>query len=355
VDRVGGDYPRMIPVSNPQMRPEYGMEIAKYSQRHADLIDLKTNRFATCSVSELLEEANYPNLYLFASIAKEGYLFDPVSSLIQESGRELVLTFSNLLNQTSFAKVLGEMVSILEKTYGHPIETEFTASIGPDRNVRVNLLQCRPMWIPGTARTVVFPNYIPHDKVLFRANRFISGGVVRPIRYIIYIDPRRYASIDNVETKKSLRRIVGHLNVLLRDAQGKILMMGPGRWGSSNIDLGVNVTYADIDNAAVLVEIAREEAGHVPEVSYGTHFFQDLVEGQVIYLPIYPDQQETEFNEAFFDESPNALRKYFPEAARYEDLVRLIDIGTTGNTHAEVVADPQSRRAVCYLEYLPSF
>jgi len=66
--------------------------------------------------------------------------------------------------------------------------------------------------------------------------------------------------------------------------------MGPGRWGSTNIELGVNTGYADIDNASVLVEVAREKAGQRPEVSYGTHFFQDLIESNILYLPVYPDE-----------------------------------------------------------------
>ena len=101
------------------------------------------------------------------------------------------------------------------------------------------------------------------------------------LRSHLYIDPRRYADIETMDIKESLGRIVGHLNARLCIAEDNMLMMGPGRWGSSNIDLGVNVSYADIDNAAVLVELAREEAGHVPEVSYGTHFFQDLVEEDI--------------------------------------------------------------------------
>ena len=96
--------------------------------------------------------------------------------------------------------------------------------------------------------------------------------------------------------------------------------MGPGRWGTSNIALGVNVSYADIDNAAVLVEVALEEAGHVPEVSYGTHFFHDLVEGQIIYLPVYPDDAAAEFQEKFFQTAPNVLLELLPHAGEYESV-----------------------------------
>ena len=128
-------------------------------------------------------------------------------------------------------------------------------------------------------------------------------------------------------------------------------MLGPGRWGSSNIALGVNVSYADIENAAALVEVALEEAGHVPEVSYGTHFFQDLVEDQIIYLPVYPDDASSEFQGEFFEEAPNALLEFLPDAGDYAYVLHLIDVpGTTGGSFAQIVADPQTHNAVCFLD-----
>ncbi len=351
VDRVGGDYPRMIPVSNPELRPESGMEMAKYSQRQIDLIDLNSNRFTTRTIAEVLAEADYPDLYLLVSLNRQGYLYDPVSILVDSSDQDFVLTFNNLIGRTEFVNIMGEMIAELERVYGHPIETEFTASIDADGRVRVNLLQCRPMWIPGILSPVIFPDSIPEERVLFKSNRFINGGVVSHIRYIVYIDPRKYAKIETADIRRSLGRIVGQINARLRSADGRVLMMGPGRWGSSNIDLGVNVSYADIDNAVVLVEVAREEAGHVPEVSYGTHFFQDLVESNIIYLPIYPDDKKTEFNSSFFESSPNVLEDLVPNAERFGDVIQVIDVySASDGSYAKVVADPNSQRAICFLE-----
>lgn len=351
VDRVGGDYPRMIPVSHPKLRPEVGVKIARYSQHEMDLIDLKSNQFVTRPVNEVFEKSDYPHLHLLISTLKEGYIFDPVSGHIDAPGKGLILTFNNLISRTDFVNILGEMVAGLEKIYGHPVEIEFTACIGESKQVRVNLLQCRPMSIPGILSPVIFPVDVPKEKILFKSNRFITGGMVNKIRYIIYIDPRHYAAIETMERKKSLGRIVGKLNASLRSADGKILMMGPGRWGSSNINLGVNVSYADINNAKVLVEIAREEAGHVPEVSYGTHFFLDLVEAEIIYLPVYPDDTKTEFNEVFFKDSPNVLKEVVPDAEGFENEVKLIDVCQRARgAFAKVVADPDTQRAICFLE-----
>jgi pyruvate,water dikinase len=246
---------------------------------------------------------------------------------------------------------MGEMLARLEKAYGHPLDTEFTAAIADDGSVRINLLQCRPMRVPSLSDPVVVPAQIPRGRILFRSGRTINGGVIPGIRYVLYIDPKRYADIDSEEIKKSTGRLVGQINNHPGIAEGKIMMMGPGRWGSSNIDLGVNVSYADISNTSVLVEIAREEAGHVPEVSYGTHFFLDLVEARIVYLPVYPNDPLSDFNDEVFARLPNILGDLLPGRDKFLDLVRLFDLPVaTGGRYAKVVADPQSQKAICFLE-----
>ena len=352
VNRVGNDYPRMIAVSHPGLRPETGGRIAKYSQWEVDLIDLERNAFTTRPLSEVLEGRNYPNLDLFVSLMRDGYPADPWTSRLETTTEELVLTFNHLLARTDFVRLIGEMLRRLEKAYGQPLDTEFTAAIDAEGKVRINLLQCRPMRLPGTTGPVAIPENIPRERVLFRSARTISGGITPPIRYLLYIDPAGYGAIDSPEVKKSLGRVVGRINEHPDVARGRILMMGPGRWGSSNIDLGVNATYADINNTVVLVEMAREEAGQVPEVSYGTHFFLDLVEAQIIYLPVYPGDPEAEFNREVFEALPNVLENLLPDMGRFRDFVRVFDLpAATGGLYARVVADPQSQRAVCYLEY----
>jgi hypothetical protein len=278
-------------------------------------------------------------------------LYDPFSRNIDEPASNLVLTFNNLIGRTDFVTILGQILTVLEQAYGHPVDTEFTARVDERGNVRLNLLQCRPLWLPGSSGPVSIPADIPEDRLLFESDRFISGGDVGKIHYILYIDPRGYSAIPDAETRKTLGRLVGRINNLPRIEECKVLMIGPGRWGTSNLDLGINVGYADIDNASVLVELAREEAGHVPEVSYGTHFFQDLVEQQIIYLPVYPDAEGCVFNDSFFRKSPNRLTELLPDAAKFEGIVKLIDVpAAAGGTYARVIADPESRRAVCFLE-----
>ncbi len=349
VERVDSDYPRMIAVSHPHLRPEVGAMVAKYSQRQVDLLDLSTNQFESRYLTDVLVDHHYPNLSLFVSVMRDHHPYDPHYGKVEGMTSQWILTFNNLINRTDFVRFMGDILSTLEEAYGQPVDIEFTAFVGSDERVRINLLQCRPLFLPGSLRNVTLPTSLEPHQVLFRAHRMICGGVVEQIRYILYIDPKEYHRLP-AGAKISLGRLVGQVNRHPAILGNRIIMMGPGRWGTSNIALGVNVSYADIGNASVLVELALEEAGHVPEVSYGTHFFNDLVEAQIIYLPVYPDDAASQFQERFFKTSPNILTELLPQFAEYESILRLIDVPQiTGGAFAQVVADPQSHHAICFL------
>jgi len=352
VNRVSGEYPRMIGVSPPKIRPETGMEAARYSQKMVDALNLEENTFITLPFTEIIRGNNYPVLNLFTSEISEGYLRDWFVQSPESAGENLVLTFNNLINQTKLIETIGEIRIRLEEAWGQPVDVEFTAHIDGENKVRVNLLQCRSLRIPTpTGEDVSMPEGLSKEQILFRSNRAINAGLINDIGYIIYIDPKTYAEAENVDARRTLGRLVGRLNNRLENSRYKLMMMGPGRWGSNNIDLGINVGYADIDNTSVLVEIAREKAGHTPEVSYGTHFFQDLVESNILYLPVYPDEPDAEFNTAFFSGAPNVLRDLLPEYADFEHIIRVIDVSQVAEgTAVKVVADPQTRKAVCFLE-----
>jgi hypothetical protein len=280
----------------------------------------------------------------------DGYLTDIVGTCPPESANRLVATFDNLIRRTPFVKIMDEMLTKLEKAYGYPVDTEFTAHINTKGEVRVCLLQCRSLAVPGVGGPVKLPEDIEREMVLFRSANFTSGGIVKDARYVLYMDPIEYSKTASVDQRKSLGRAVGLINNHPSVVEGKIIMMGPARWGSTNVELGVNVGFSDICNSSVLVEVAREDRGHVPEVSYGTHFFQDLVEAQIIYLPVYPSEPESQFNSEFFNNAPNALTALFPDMGSYTDLIRLIDVpASSGGLHAQVVADPHSRKAICFL------
>ena len=352
VNRIGGDYPRMIAVSNPGIRPEIGRQIAKYSQKNIDLLDLEANEFATHPAQEILLPMDYPNLNYFISTLSEDMISDSFYGSYDISSQKAILTFNNLINNTNMVKTMDAILITLEKTWGQAVDIEFTAAIGPNDEVKVNLLQCRPLRLPRVpAEPVSLPEKLNAQNVLFKSNRIISGGVIDAIRYIIYIDPEKYAQIKSLDEKRSIGRVVGKINEYFRGKEEKIIAVGPGRWGSNNIDLGVNVSYADIDNFTVLVEVGHATAGVEPELSYGTHFFQDLVEADIIYIPVFPEKRDTNFNKRFFTQSPNVLAEILPQYAESGDVIRVIDTPSSHNgEYAYIIADTQTRKAICYIK-----
>jgi hypothetical protein len=124
------------------------------------------------------------------------------------------------------------------------------------------------------------------------------------------------------------------------------VLIGPGRWGSrGDIKLGVGVTYSDIGNTAMLIEMARQKGTYAPEPSFGTHFFLDLVEADIRYLPLYPDEPDTIFRHQFFTESPNLLADLAPEFAKLSETVKVIDLSARGET-LEVLMNADAEQAV---------
>jgi hypothetical protein len=142
---------------------------------------------------------------------------------------------------------------------------------------------------------------------------------------------------------------VSRLNGLL--PRRSFILMGPGRWGSrGDIRLGVKVQYADINNTAMLIEIARRVGNYVPDLSFGTHFFQDLVEARIRYLALYPDEPGNIFAEGFFRKSPNALANLVPEYEHLSDIIRVIDVpATASGLELSVVMDGEGERALGFL------
>ena len=171
--------------------------------------------------------------------------------------------------------------------------------------------------------------------------------MVQKIRYIVWVDPIAYDRIPDPIQKTQVARVIGQLNQTLHGE--KFILMGPGRWGSSNMNLGVKVSYADINHASILIEIALARGEHAPEASYGTHFFQDLVESHIYPLPIYPDHPDTLFNWDFFVDAPNVLQELLPNASSM-DCITVIDVPAIAQGRMlEVIMDGENERALGYL------
>jgi len=349
LERETYDYVRMVALSHPTLRPEVtATEIRWYSQRYVDAINLDTNTFATVPTNQVLSE-DFPGIELLASVDMGDY-FEPAHAMAgaAESGA-LVLTFDGLLRNPDLVAIMKITLKRLEAVYRRPVDIEFTIEVIPEwprPRFILHLLQCRPQSVDAST-TEQLPAGIPDDLKIFSANRLVPQGLVQGVRYVVYVVPERYYALTD-SMKTELARLIGRINKALEG--DRFILMGPGRWGTSNIELGVKVTYAEIYNTSVLAEIALAKGNQPLEVSYGTHFFQDLVEGHIFPLPLYPNDPRTIFRTEFFTGSTNMLTKLLPAEEKFQDVVRVIDVpAVSGGRLLEIVMNGDEDEAFGYL------
>ena len=351
VDRLTDEYPVLLAPGQPGLRASTSVaEIVRYSPRMVDLINLETNSFESVPVGRLLVECGnaLPSLRQIVSVVDHERV-RRLSALEPDFEQlETVVTFDGLCTETQFIQRVVTLLRVLRERLGGPVDIEF-ASDGTD----FYLLQCRPQCYATSSPPAVIPHDVPAEHVIFSAQRFVSNGRVPDVGYIVYVDPAGYARLPTEDHLRAVGRAVGRLNQAL--PRRDFVLMGPGRWGSrGDIRLGVAVTYSDINNTAALIEIARRTGNYVPDLSFGTHFFQDLVEAQIPYLPLYPDEPGNRFNEPFLAQSRNLLPRLLPELAGLQAVVRVIDVpAETGGRRLRVLLNGDADEAVGMLTPLP--
>lgn len=347
VDRSGSDYPRMVALGAPTLRPESTVnEILRCAQRTLDVVDTKKNRLQTVRLQEMLAQGcdDFSMLDKLVSVHRDGELYPPTGLRVDDDPTQLCITFDKLLRETPFVQRVRDMLARLEDAYGVPVDLEF-ASDGE----KFYILQCRSQSQAVEAEPVRLPTNIADADIIFDAHRFVRTGLIEGIEYIVYVDPEVYDALPTRERRLEVARVLGRVNHALPPKS--FILMGPGRWGSNDILLGVPVRYADINRCRMLIEVARQKDGFAPEVSFGTHFFQDLVEANIHYLPLYPDVAGNRFNEAFLRNTRNALADIVPADADFSADLRVIHVPeVAGGRTLTVAMDGETDVAVAYLK-----
>ncbi len=348
VDRVGNDYPILVSPRKPKLQVNALVsERIQYSPRYMDVINLKSGAIETVDAIDLLKEHadEFPSLNQIISIHKDGRLVNPPSILLNPKESDMVITFSNLFEKSDFLEKMKHILFLLEEKIGTPVDVEF-ASDGE----KLYVLQCRPQSQSRGMERKPIPKNVSQDKKLFSTNKYVTTGQVENIEYIVYVVLEEYANLESREEMQKIATIINELNNKL--PKRKFILMGPGRWGSrGDIKLGVPVKYGDINNTSLLVEIAKEKGEYTPELSFGTHFFQDLVEAEIKYLPLYPDESENTFNESLLLHQENQLSHILKNYQNYEHVVRVIKTSDvySGNS-LSVIMDGEAGEALAYLK-----
>lgn len=327
VDREADDYARLLNMDAPTAPPmvAYGDEY-KYSQHKMDVINLKSNEFETINVAGIDKRDIKADPSLFMELDY------PTAARLREMGLSAadapdILNFRKLLGKTDFTSVMTEAMRILEEKYNYPVDIEYACNFDEEGNYRVNLLQCRPLQTRGIGAAGVMPKV---KQLYFRTEgNFMGGNVCLPVRYAVMVRVEPYLALPE-QRKYQVARKLGELNSLLRDEH--TILLGPGRWGTTTPSLGVPVHFMEINRFDCIAELAYSSHGLRPELSYGSHFFQDLVEADTFYVALYPGEEGCVLDEALFEECENVYSKLIrlePGDAMSE-VIRVFDLGESG-------------------------
>ena len=349
VNRTDDDYTRLVALNAPTRRPEANFEeVRRYAQRRVDVIDLDANQVVSARFDDIAPDPS--DLLPLDLLAAE----EPPPEGRTRRTPSYTITFDRLLTETRLVADLREMLRALEQAYGCPVDTEFTVNFLARDEYRINLLQCRPLQVQGWEGTAEERPEPAPDRILFEARDAVIGHSRSiDLDWVVYVTPAAYAGLPPAE-RYQVARLLGELNRAFRTASGgsgRVLMAGPGRWGTTSPSLGLPVAFAEINQAAALIEIVAMHEHLIPDASLGTHFLNDLVEMDILYAALRPDRPPNRWNEEPLRAAPNRLLELLPSAERWLPVVRVVrgsDIAPGQGTR--LFADARRQQVLCYLQ-----
>jgi len=343
VERSDDDYTRIVALNEPSKKPQTDIfEIRRFSQHKMDLLDLEENSFKSEYIKDIIEKIPSFPVELFATYDSE------LANTENKNTFPWIFTFDKILTETSFIPSIRKIMKILSEAYNYPVDIEFTANFNSNGECKINLVQCRPYQVKIGNAIIHKIDNIQKDKIIFQTEGPIIGSsLYTKIDRIIYISPSKYSHLSEQE-RYEIARLIGKITNLENEKM-VIMLLGPGRWGTSTPSLGVPAHFGDIKNVSILCEIAQMHEGLIPDISLGTHFFNDLVELNILYIAIQPNHPTDFINKEFFESNSNLLPSLIPDDAKWSDVVHVIDLERIDPEYTVYLnVNTIQQRSVCY-------
>jgi hypothetical protein len=230
--------------------------------------------------------------------------YNPYDQIIRDGlypGGRKVITFANILQHDVFplARILQLVLKYSEQEMRRSVEIEFAATLGrgTEDAGTFYLLQIRPV-VDSSNVLEEDLTAIPNEELLLRSNNSLGHGIMNDVQDVIYVKTEGYNSADNVRIAEE----IDTLNKAFRHSEQGYILIGPGRWGSSDTALGIPVRWASISSARVIVEAGLTNYRIDP--SQGTHFFQNLTSFEVGYFTINDFTGDGIYNQAVLNTLP---------------------------------------------------
>jgi hypothetical protein len=347
VDRVEGDYPRIVALDDPLLRPHSGIDdLQRFSQHQVDLLDIEKNTLDTVGLGKLLGEVNTTCIEKIADFDQG--LAGKISSMNIKDATPWLISFDKFFSDSDFPDKIKNIMSVIQDEYRYPVDIEFTVNFDAYYNYRINLLQCRPYQTGGAGKKVEIPDNIENERIMFSSSGdFLGGSVHLNIDRIVIVDPAEYSALSQ-SGKYDVARLIGHINRLIPAEEKEdytVILIGPGRWGTTTPALGVPVRFYEINHIKALVEVAIMDENIMPELSFGSHFFHDLVETGIFYSAIFPDKESTIFKPEFPVKRGNRLEEILPDWGKYSSVVGVYDLD---NENMALMSDIITDRVVLF-------
>ncbi len=349
VDTSGDDFTHIIALNAPERRVvESHDSLRRHVQRKMDLLDLESHTRVSCEFMDIASECSRLPLDLFASRDHE---MERLAS--RRGGKDVtswLLDFDTLIKRTDFLERLRWMLGILQEAYGHPVDVEFSANFRSEKHYKINLLQCRPMQVKSDGIAVEPPTELADgDRILDSLGPVVGFSRELFVNRLVYVVPSAYGELV-LNDRYAVAKLIGKLTGIDGGERGRrTLLLGPGRWGTSEPFLGIPISFPEIKTACAICEIVAMREGLTPDVSLGTHFFSELVETDILYFALCPQREKDFLNEDLLESAPNKLTEILPDAARWASVVRVLDpLEWNRGETLRLNANSHKQRVVCY-------
>lgn len=322
VDRTEGDYPRLVGLDRPLVTTHHSMANKhRYSQHQIDVLDLKEHRIRAAKLEEIIPLM--PKWYRRMVLEHD----TDAEMRLREVRRWREIYFAScqgVVEERSLMNAMKMMMEVLQKEYGCPVDIEFAINFSEFGDYVINLLQCRPLQVIGRGQKIDLPEMDDKDVLFDVSGASMGHSMSEKIDVIVQVDTRGYYECPYAR-KPSVAAAIGAVGRHYRGSGMTRILLVPGRIGTSSPELGVPVTFADIAGFRAVCEVSDSKVGYQPELSYGSHMFQDLVESDIFYTAIFESKKTRLYQPGFFAGQKNLLPEICPQFAEFADIVKVYE------------------------------
>ena len=329
VDRRTGSYPRLVMLEAPSKTLlTSSSDRHQFSQRLIDAVSFASGEVKGYEAEPVRRQI--PG-YLTRLLLSHDY---DVERMFRDRGIDRSVYYvscEGLVRNGQLMEDMRGILRLLKEAYEYPVDIEFTINVSQGGEYVIDLLQCRPLQQTREAEAVMIPA-MPDRQILLET-KGVSMGFSRCflVDVVVYVDAVRYYQMPYRE-KYRVRDVLSAVNWKLRGQGKRMLLLTPGRICTSSPELGVPSAFSDISEFDMIAEVSESKAGYIPELSYGSHIFQDLVEAGILYTAVFETKSTVHFNPGLLRQFGNTLSDYLQDASDAAGLEEIVQVcGTSGS------------------------